>query len=598
MSVLSPMITSSQGCIDFLSYSASLDGWIAGGWIDLGWDDQDAPPACLLEFGEARVEGEATVCVFPRADVRKIGFGVLVFVSGRSERRDAFQDLILSRDGQHFRLTPSEPLEQLQEAEAIVRTKGLLAGAGRSSRRAYLLRLLNRPTYAGFDTLEAVQPPLFLEMDSVSLCPPGGLLLRGWFIDPFKSIASIRVRCGAESRVVDPKHWIPIPRPDVREGFSRQFGGLTDQCGFLAFVADVYTPGETVYFELQTKSGDVAFKRIPQVRSPGIDTIKETLSNLELRYEELALGYDHVLGPAIAAMNDFRMMDRVGYKEMAFGPVPEAPRCSIIVPLYGRIDFMELQLAFFSRTLLPGDEIIYVLDDPSKMRAAEALATSCLARFRMPFRLVELNANVGYAPANNIGLAVARGQYVCFLNSDVFPKTPDWLESMVETAMTRPDVGVVGALLIFEDETIQHEGCSYEALPEFAGWSFSLHPRKGRFPEDDVSVVEVEAVTGACLMMPMQLAREVGGFDEGYVIGDFEDVDLCRKAQERGKICVVDRRARLYHLERQSQGGQSNSWRLNLTLYNAWRFQKRWMAPVSEAITVEAAEHAVMDLPA
>ena len=70
-------------------------------------------------------------------------------------------------------------------------------------------------------------------------------------------------------------------------------------------------------------------------------------------------------------------------------------------------------------------------------------------------------------------------------------------------------------------------------------------------------------MTGACLLMPMALARDVGGFDEGYVIGDFEDVDLCRKAQAQGRICVVDRRARLYHLERQSQGGQQSSWRLN-----------------------------------
>lgn len=420
---------------------------------------------------------------------------------------------------------------------------------------------------------------MFLELDSASFCPPAGLLLRGWFIDPFKTVTSIRVRCGASSRLLDPLHWLAIPRPDVREGFSKKFGGLVDQCGFLAFVTDVCVPGETVYFEVQTTSGDVAFKRIPQIRSPGIDTIKETLSNLELRYHELAIAYDHVLGPAVAAMNDFRMTGKVGFREMTFGPLVDAPRCSIIVPLYGRIDFMELQLAFFSRTLGTNYEIIYVLDDPTILRAAEALATSCLARFRLPFRLVALSANVGYAPANNIGLQLARGEFVCFLNSDVFPKTPGWLDSMVQTAMSRPDVGVVGALLVFEDETIQHEGCSYEALPEFASWSFSLHPRKGRFPSSDDSVQEVEAVTGACLLMPLQLARELGGFDEGYVIGDFEDVDLCRKAQDRGLICVVDRRARLYHLERQSQGGQSNSWRLNLTLYNAWRFQKRWMTP-------------------
>lgn len=580
MSVMPLIIQSSQGCIDFLSYVPSLDGWIAGGWISLGWDDQDASPQCSLEFGDTTVSGDATVCVFPRADVRKIGFGVLIYVRGPAGRSHGVQDLILTRDGRRFRLTPSEPLEHPSEVDAISRTKSLIAGAPRSTRRAYLLRLLNRPAYTGQDTLDALQPPVFLELDSASFCPPAGLLLRGWFIDPFKTVTSIRVRCGASSRLLDPLHWLAIPRPDVREGFSKNFGGLVDQCGFLAFVADVYVPGETVYFEVQTTSGDVAFKRIPQIRSPGIDTIKETLSNLELRYDELAVAYDNVLGPAVAAMNDFRMTEKVGFREMTFGPLVEAPRCSIIVPLYGRIDFMELQLAFFSRTLGAEYEIIYVLDDPTILRAAEALATSCLARFRLPFRLLALTANVGYAPANNIGLQAARGEFVCFLNSDVFPKTPDWLDSMVQTAMAIPDVGVVGALLVFEDETIQHEGCSYEILPEFGGWSFSLHPRKGRFPSPDDSVREVEAVTGACLLMPLQLAREVGGFDEGYVIGDFEDVDLCRKAQDRGRICVVDRRARLYHLERQSQGGQSNSWRLNLTLYNAWRFQKRWMSPV------------------
>ena len=579
MSIMQHAIEATHGCIDFLSYSASLDGWLAGGWIDLSWDDQDFPPDCVLDFGDTQVAAEAVVCTFARPDVRKIGVGIVVFVPGASGRPDAFQDAILTRDGRRFRLTPSEPLEQPFETDAIARTKGLIASAGRSSRRAHLLRLLNRPAYAGSDTLALLQPPVFLELDSACLCPPGGLLLRGWFIDPFKSVVGIRIRCGSAWHLLDPRRWIPIPRPDVREGFSKNFGGLVDECGFLAFVADIYTPGETIYLELQTRSGDVAFKRIVEIRSAGVDTIKDTLSDLELRYDELAQGYDHVLGPAVAAMNAFRLMDGVGFKEMNFGDGPMAPRCSIIVPLYGRIDFMELQLAFFSRTLGRDHEIIYVLDDPTRLRAAESLATSCLARFRLPFRLVALSANVGYAPANNVGLRLARGEYVCFLNSDVFPKTPDWLDSMIQTAAARPEVGVVGALLIFEDETIQHEGCSYEVLPEFAGWSFSLHPRKGRFPSEDEGVQEVEAVTGACLLMPMQLARDVGGFDEGYVIGDFEDVDLCKKAQAQGRICVVDRRARLYHLERQSQGGQQSPWRLNLTLYNAWRFQKRWVNP-------------------
>jgi GT2 family glycosyltransferase len=135
---------------------------------------------------------------------------------------------------------------------------------------------------------------------------------------------------------------------------------------------------------------------------------------------------------------------------------------------------------------------------------------------------------------------------------------------------------MVGALLLYEDDTIQHEGCSFAPLAEFGGWTFCLHPNKGRRPGADESLLTVDAVTGACQVLRTDLARALGGFDEGYVIGDFEDADLCRQVQKAGLVCVVDRRAQLYHLERQSQGGQQMPWRLNLTLFNAWRFQARW----------------------
>jgi len=239
------------------------------------------------------------------------------------------------------------------------------------------------------------------------------------------------------------------------------------------------------------------------------------------------------------------------------------------------MDFVEYQLGLFSGTLADDHELIYVLDDPDKQRELEALAASCHAKFRRPFTVLSLSHNMGYAPANNVGLRHARAPYVCFLNSDVFPQTPDWLEHMLQSA-EEPDVGAVGALLLFEDGTVQHQGVEYEALHEFGDWIFSLHPHKGRFPAAGTDIEEVDAVTGACLLMQTELARTLGGFDEGYVIGDFEDVDLCKQIRARGLRCVVDRRARLYHLERQSQGDQQQLWRINLTLFNAWRFQRKW----------------------
>jgi GT2 family glycosyltransferase len=74
------------------------------------------------------------------------------------------------------------------------------------------------------------------------------------------------------------------------------------------------------------------------------------------------------------------------------------------------------------------------------------------------------------------------------------------------------------------------------------------------------------------------LLNELGGFDEGFIIGDFEDSDLCLKLAARGLGCAVDLDVTMYHLERQSQTGSEQRWRMNLTLFNAWVHEARWGA--------------------
>jgi hypothetical protein len=91
------------------------------------------------------------------------------------------------------------------------------------------------------------------------------------------------------------------------------------------------------------------------------------------------------------------------------------------------------------------------------------------------------------------------------------------------------------------------------------------------------------------MLMERRLARELGGFDESFVIGDFEDSDLCMKIAERDLACAVDLDVSLYHLERQSQAGSEQRWRMNLTLYNAWVHEGRWGARLRERATEQAA---------
>lgn len=569
-------VVPSSGCIDYYGHTGSLGGFLIGGWIGFDWDDPVDPPPIVLQLGEEYVGGSAIICLHPREDVKKRGLGFVLFVSLDQIPERPLTGLVLYSGGRALRIEPSHTMEQFEEARLIAHTKSFVSISQRNDSRALLLKLLERPHYQGVDTLDSFALPIHFSLDKTYLCPPTGVLLRGWFIDPFAQVTRMRLRCGVRAYPIDPDKWIVISRPDVRDAFAAQYGLSEDKFGFIAYAPGVFIDGETLYLEIMTRGGETGYTKVETPRSTGLGAIREILGLFDLRFETLVHGYDHVIGPAVEVMNNFRLADRPKEQVVRYGEQTGPLRCSVIIPLYGRVDFLEYQLAFFSRTLACDHELIFVLDDPPKLRETEALAAAALARFQRPFTLVSVSKNLGFAPANNVGLKYAQGEFICYLNSDIFPHEPSWLEYMLETLVSSPDVGIVGAYLFYEDGTIQHEGCNFEALSEFGGWSFPMHPNKGRRFLETRTIAIVPAVTGACMVLNRALATDLGGFDEGFVVGDFEDADLCMRARQQGLKCVVDFRAKLYHLERQSQGDQTQSWRMNLSLYNAWRFQRRW----------------------
>jgi GT2 family glycosyltransferase len=83
-------------------------------------------------------------------------------------------------------------------------------------------------------------------------------------------------------------------------------------------------------------------------------------------------------------------------------------------------------------------------------------------------------------------------------------------------------------------------------------------------------------MTAACLMLRKRDYEEAGGLDEGYVVGDFEDSDLCLALRKRGKRLWLVPSIKLWHLERQSQGERAAAAsRWLLTLFNSWRYQDK-----------------------
>jgi GT2 family glycosyltransferase len=141
------------------------------------------------------------------------------------------------------------------------------------------------------------------------------------------------------------------------------------------------------------------------------------------------------------------------------------------------------------------------------------------------------------------------------LNNDTEVITPNWIENMLKHAL-RPEVGAVGARLLYPDNTIQHGGVVV-GLGGVAGHAFS------RLPKDypgycglSMVVRNFSAVTAACLMMRKKLYEDLGGLDEKNLADGFNDIDLCLRLREKNFRIVYTPFAELYHYEGLTRGHQ------------------------------------------
>ena len=564
------------GFLDFYGHHDSAGGWLFCGWISEGWRGDMCPDTVTACFEGGDIAGDAIATLHPRRDLGA-GEGMVLFLHGPAASLGALCSISFTVAGVRASLNVGPAIQRLRPQELGGRVKAVLAGCAPGAARDGLLAILNRQPYAGQDTLATLAERIFFEIDEAILCEPDGLALMGWFLARPGIVREIRLRCGPLNSVLKLDECITLDRPDVIAAVGAEHGYDDPRCGFVGFLPGAVVANTRIHVEIETYRREVGFRAIPMPKLSGMAAIRRLLGGFDVRYTEVAHAYGRVVGPAVGRLNASRLAARPGVAVMDHGMRPAAPKYSVIVPLHGRLDYVEYQLALFSAYPPNAEcEFIYVLDDPPRRGEARFLFASLYERFRIPFRVLLLDRNVGYAPANNIGLEHASGEFVAFVNSDVFPGTPDWLERLAARLTAEPDLGVIGPLLLFEDGSVQHQGMYFKALDEFGGWSFGHHEAKGRRYSDGPGLRRSIAITGACMLMRRMLARDIGGFDEAYVIGDFEDSDLCFRLRWLGLACAVDPDVRLYHLERKSQASAALNWRMNLTLYNAWVHQRRW----------------------
>jgi len=233
------------------------------------------------------------------------------------------------------------------------------------------------------------------------------------------------------------------------------------------------------------------------------------------------------------------------------GELLQRPLVSIIIPTRDRAALLACCTdGVLHRTDYAPIELLIVDNDSHERRTARLL-TRLATDPRV--RILPHPGPFNWSAINNAAVHAARGEIIVLLNNDIEIANPSWLREMVALAQ-QPDIGVVGARLLYPDGTLQHAGMT------IGPGAVAAHLCRGAARHDPGHggmlrhTRSVAAVTGACMAMRRAVFDAVGGLETAHLAVTNNDLDLCLRVRARGWRVVCTPRAELYHHEAASRG--------------------------------------------
>ena len=227
----------------------------------------------------------------------------------------------------------------------------------------------------------------------------------------------------------------------------------------------------------------------------------------------------------------------------------DLPPVSVIVPTRNHVELLRTCLDGVAMATYPDVEVIVMDNDSDDLKTLAYLATLDPTRYRV----VRHGGPFNYSAINNRGVELAKGRLVCLLNNDIEMMDTQWLAILASQAL-RPEVGAVGARLLYPDGRIQHAGVVI-GVGNAAGHAHRfVHPEEeGYFYRHSLPQFTM-AVTAACLVVERDKFLAVNGLNEVDFPVAFNDVDLCLRLNQRGWQSFYEPRATLIHHESVSRG--------------------------------------------
>jgi GT2 family glycosyltransferase len=241
------------------------------------------------------------------------------------------------------------------------------------------------------------------------------------------------------------------------------------------------------------------------------------------------------------------------------------PLVSIIIPIYGKIEFTIRCLKSISLNLPKCTFEIIVIDDSSPDNSLSIL------KFVKGIKIFKNSTNKGFIYSCNFGARKAKGKYLYFLNNDTLV-TPGWLDHLVQTFKNFPGTGLAGSKLLYPNGRLQEAGGII--WKDGSAWNF------GRYQDPNDPVFnyarEVDYCSGASIMIPKVIFNKMKGFDSYYSPAYCEDSDLALRLRDRGYRVIYQPFSIVIHFEGITSGKDINSGAKSYQVFNLQKQYNRW----------------------
>lgn len=276
--------------------------------------------------------------------------------------------------------------------------------------------------------------------------------------------------------------------------------------------------------------------------------------------------------------------DKAEYMKLTV-PQFEEPQVSIIIPVYNQFNYTY-------------HCIRSIIQNTGNISYEIIVANDCSTDLTLEINdiidgvtLITNKTNLRFLKNCNHAAQFARGKYIFFLNNDTVVKE-DWLSPLVELCEKDSKVGIVGSKLVYPNGTLQEAGGII--WRDGSAWNY------GNGDDANASeynyVKEVDYISGAAIMIPHALWREIGGFDEYFAPAYCEDSDLAFEVRKRGYKVIYQPKSVVVHFEGVSNGTDVSTGQKAYQIVNQRKFVNKWRDvlrkhPINGSDVFHAREH-------